>query len=186
MALVCGKRNRFNFPIVYGQIFLLAKRAVNFLRGPFAPYVFVFSAPLPGTTPAGNLSGCRKDTGHRGSSVPRHAALLKHFVPVHGATLDRQTSSQGPRAPAAPTASLPWHHVLERGGCGLCLELSRFPRSPPGTFPQVTGLERGRKIKDCLKVMAMGKKTLVQTSLTLCKYPLELTLENWLHNMRVS
>lgn len=34
------------------------------------------------------------------------------------------------------------------------------------------GLERGRKIKDYPKAMAMGKKTLVQMSLILHKYPL--------------
>lgn len=59
-----------------------------FLRGPFAPYVFVFSAPLPATTHAGSPRGCRRDTGHWGNSIPHHVALLKHFVPIHG---DRQT-----------------------------------------------------------------------------------------------
>lgn len=40
------KRNCFNFPTVQGQISLLARRAVNFSGGPFAPYTkFVFSAP---------------------------------------------------------------------------------------------------------------------------------------------
>lgn len=54
---------------------------IFFLRGPFAPYAFVFSALSPATTHAGSLRGCRRDTGHRGSSIPHHAALLKHFVP---------------------------------------------------------------------------------------------------------
>lgn len=40
------KGNCFNFPRVQGQISLLAQRAVNFSRGPFASYAkFVFSAP---------------------------------------------------------------------------------------------------------------------------------------------
>lgn len=60
------KRNRFNFPVVYGQIFPLAKRADLFflsffflllLLGPFAPCTFVFS-------PGKNLNGCKEDLGH--------------------------------------------------------------------------------------------------------------------------
>lgn len=45
VASVCGKRNQFNFPILYGQIFLLAKRTANFFTGALCSLrVCVFSS----------------------------------------------------------------------------------------------------------------------------------------------
>lgn len=85
------KRNRFNFPVVYGQIFLLAKRADFFFLflslGPFPPCTCVFSAPLSGK----NLNGCKEDLEHRVAHVLWccHHSLF-HF-PIQSMTLDRQT-----------------------------------------------------------------------------------------------
>lgn len=61
-----------------------------------------------------------------------------------------------------------------------------FCEEPAWHLSTGLGVERGTRIKDCPKAIAMGKKTLVQMSLILCKHPLEVTLENLLHNTRVS
>lgn len=122
MALVCGKRNRFNFPIVYGQIFLLAKSAVNFFTGALCSLrLLCFQLLRLEQLPLETRAGCREDTGQRGSSVPRHAALPKHFVPFPrswGQT-DRQTSPrehQQHRLPPFPgTAGCACGRAASRG-----------------------------------------------------------------------
>lgn len=182
MALVCGKRNRFNFPIVYGQIFLLAKSAVNFFTGALCSLrLLCFQLLRLEQLPLETRAGCQEDTGQRGSSLPRHAALPKLFVPFPhswGQT-DRQTDRHRPESTSSTD----------------CL-LSPAPRAVPAAKPLPeepawhlsTGqrLERGRKIRDCPKVTAVGKKTLVQMPLILCEHPLEVTPENLLRDRRVS
>lgn len=52
-----------------------------FYGGPLLLTRLCFQLLWPGTTPIGNLSGCSKDTGHQGSSVPRHVALVQLLFP---------------------------------------------------------------------------------------------------------
>lgn len=114
VALVCGKRTQFNFPVVYGQIFLLAERAVDFLWGPFAPYTFVFSAPLAWND--SHWKPERLQQGYRASGqlCPTPCGFGTAFVPFSH-SLDRETSPWGLRASTAvPGAELlskepTWH-----------------------------------------------------------------------------
>lgn len=140
----------------------------------------MFSAPSPGTTPAGNTSGLSGRHRAAGQLPPAPRGFAKAFCPLSPFMgTDRQTDRHRPESTSSTD----------------CL-LSPAPRAVPAAKPLPeepawhlsTGqrLERGRKIRDCPKVTAVGKKTLVQMPLILCEHPLEVTPENLLRDRRVS
>lgn len=169
MAAVCGKRNRFNFPIVYSQIFLLAKRAdfffFFFCRGPFAPFAFVSSAPLAGTPLTANINGCGEDVGHQ--AARSHTMWLRsplHFVPF--------PHSEGNPGQTDIAPELPQHrnHLLNLVGTHAQHHgIWQCPQQKPRLPAMVLGRNRDCKIKESPRVTAVGKETLVQMSLIICK-----------------
>lgn len=74
-----------------------------FFRGPFAPFAFVSSAPLPGTPLTANLNGCGEDVGHE--AARSHTTWLRlplHFVPF--------PHSEGNPGQTDITPECPKHH----------------------------------------------------------------------------